>query len=137
MATPHKLLFIFGTRPEAIKLAPVIKEAARDSAFRVETCVTAQHRDMLDQVLRIFSIQPDYDLDIMQDNQSPTQVASAVLARLALTCAPATTAPEGSLTTPEILPIGACPKSRKGVMTAASVALRRCLEFMMMPRFTS
>ena len=70
MATPYKLLFIFGTRPEAIKLAPVIKEAARDPAFRVETCVTAQHREMLDQMLRIFEIAPEHDLDLMKDDQS-------------------------------------------------------------------
>ena len=70
MATPYKLLFIFGTRPEAIKLAPVVKEAARDSAFRVETCVTAQHREMLDQMLQIFEIVPEHDLDLMKDDQS-------------------------------------------------------------------
>jgi UDP-N-acetylglucosamine 2-epimerase (non-hydrolysing) len=70
MATPNKLLFIFGTRPEAIKLAPVVKEAARDPAFRVETCVTAQHREMLDQMLQIFEIAPGYDLDLMRYDQS-------------------------------------------------------------------
>ncbi len=70
MATPYKLLFIFGTRPEAIKLAPVVKEAVRDPAFRVETCVTAQHREMLDQMLQIFEIAPGYDLDLMKDDQS-------------------------------------------------------------------
>src|SRR5437867_11378035 len=70
MATPYKLLFIFGTRPEAIKLAPVIKEAARDPAFRVATCVTAQHREMLDQMLAIFGIAPEHDLDLMKDDQS-------------------------------------------------------------------
>jgi UDP-N-acetylglucosamine 2-epimerase (non-hydrolysing) len=80
---PLKVLTVFGTRPEAIKLAPVIRELAKHNervANRV--CVTAQHRDMLDQVLRVFDIQPDYDLDVMQDNQTPTQVASTVLARL-------------------------------------------------------
>src|SRR5258707_4648775 len=78
-----KVLTVFGTRPEAVKLGPVILELAKH-ADRIDSrvCVTAQHRDMLDQVLRIFNIQPDYDLDIMQDNQSPTQVASAVLAKL-------------------------------------------------------
>src|SRR5882762_1738651 len=78
-----KVLTVFGTRPEAVKLGPVIHELARH-ADRVTSrvCVTAQHRDMLDQVLRIFAIQPDYDLDVMQDNQTPTQVAAAVLARL-------------------------------------------------------
>src|ERR1700730_6311657 len=78
-----KVLTVFGTRPEAVKLGPVILELARHAdriASRV--CVTAQHRDMLDQVLHVFGIQPDYDLDIMQGNQTPTQVAAAVLARL-------------------------------------------------------
>jgi UDP-N-acetylglucosamine 2-epimerase (non-hydrolysing) len=70
MPIPHKLLFIFGTRPEAIKLAPVIKEAERDLAFRVQTCVTAQHRSMLDQMLKIFEIAPEHDLDLMKDDQS-------------------------------------------------------------------
>lgn len=67
---PFKLLFIFGTRPEAIKLAPVIEEARRDPAFHVETCVTAQHREMLDQMLQIFDIRPAHDLDLMKDDQS-------------------------------------------------------------------
>ncbi|HET6316927.1 MAG TPA: UDP-N-acetylglucosamine 2-epimerase (non-hydrolyzing), partial [Chloroflexota bacterium] len=78
-----KVLTVFGTRPEAVKLAPVIRELARypeQVASRV--CVTAQHRDMLDQVLRVFDIVPDYDLDVMQDNQTPTQVAATVLGKL-------------------------------------------------------
>src|ERR1700716_3176685 len=78
-----KVLTVFGTRPEAVKLGPVILELAHH-ADRIDSrvCVTAQHRDMLDQVLRIFGIQPAYDLDVMHDNQTPTQVASAVLAGL-------------------------------------------------------
>jgi len=77
------VLTVFGTRPEAVKLAPVIRELARHSAqVTSRVCVTAQHRDMLDQVLRVFGIEPDYDLDIMQDNQTPTQVAASVLARM-------------------------------------------------------
>jgi UDP-N-acetylglucosamine 2-epimerase (non-hydrolysing) len=78
-----KVLTVFGTRPEAVKLGPVIRELARHpEQVDSRVCVTAQHRDMLDQVLDIFGIQPDYDLDVMQDNQTPTQVASVVLARL-------------------------------------------------------
>src|SRR5947209_16071554 len=78
-----KVLTVFGTRPEAVKLGPVILELAKyKDRIDSRVCVTAQHRDMLDQVLRIFNIQPDYDLDIMQDNQSPTQVASAVLEKI-------------------------------------------------------
>jgi UDP-N-acetylglucosamine 2-epimerase (non-hydrolysing) len=78
-----KVLTVFGTRPEAVKLGPVILELARHpDRITSRVCVTAQHRDMLDQVLAIFGIQPDYDLDVMQDNQTPTQVASTVLARI-------------------------------------------------------
>jgi UDP-N-acetylglucosamine 2-epimerase (non-hydrolysing) len=80
-----KVLIIFGTRPEAIKLAPIIRELQRrsvDSRLQTIVCVTAQHRQMLDQVLHLFDIVPDYDLDLMKDNQTPTQVAAAVLARL-------------------------------------------------------
>lgn len=78
-----KVLTVFGTRPEAVKLGPVVLELARHAdRIRSRICVTAQHRDMLDQVLHIFDLHPDYDLDVMQDNQSPTQVASVVLARL-------------------------------------------------------
>jgi UDP-N-acetylglucosamine 2-epimerase (non-hydrolysing) len=82
-----KVLVVFGTRPEAIKLAPVIRELresvqARSPDLAVKVCVTAQHREMLDQVLRLFEIVPDYDLNLMQENQSPTQVAASVLSRL-------------------------------------------------------
>ena len=63
------VLFVFGTRPEAIKLAPVIERLHCNSAFRVKVCVTAQHREMLDQVLGTFGIVPDIDLDIMKENQ--------------------------------------------------------------------
>ncbi len=64
-----KVLVIFGTRPEAIKFAPVIKELERSSAFEALTCVTAQHRDMLDQALRLFGLRPNFDLDLMRPNQ--------------------------------------------------------------------
>jgi UDP-N-acetylglucosamine 2-epimerase (non-hydrolysing) len=78
-----KVLTVFGTRPEAVKLGPVVRELARHpDRIDSRVCVTAQHRDMLDQVLGIFDIHPDDDLDVMQDNQTPTQVASIVLARL-------------------------------------------------------
>ncbi len=78
-----KLLFVFGTRPEAIKMAPVIHEASRlGDRVACRVCVTAQHREMLDQVLALFGIAPDHDLEVMEDNQTPTQVAAAVLERL-------------------------------------------------------
>lgn len=78
-----KVLTVFGTRPEAIKMAPVVR-ALDDLPDRVETtvCVTAQHRDMLDQILELFDIHPHHDLRVMEENQSPTQVAAAVLSRL-------------------------------------------------------
>lgn len=74
-----KVLSIFGTRPEAIKVAPVVQALAADPAFEVKVCVTAQHRQMLDQVLDLFAISPDYDLDIMRDNQDLFDVTSRVL----------------------------------------------------------
>jgi len=78
-----RVLSVFGTRPEAIKMAPVVRELQkRPDQVESLVCVTAQHRQMLDQVLHLFGIVPDYDLNVMQDNQSPSQVASAVLARL-------------------------------------------------------
>lgn len=80
-----KILVVFGTRPEAIKLAPIIHELKRRSTsapLQPVICVTAQHRQMLDQMLQIFGIQPDYDLNVMEENQTPAQVASAVLSRL-------------------------------------------------------
>src|SRR5262245_21738622 len=74
------LLVTFGTRPEAIKMAPVVEALrARPDAFRVRVCVTAQHRDMLDQVLALFGIAPDLDLDLMRPGQTPAEVTARVL----------------------------------------------------------
>jgi UDP-N-acetylglucosamine 2-epimerase (non-hydrolysing) len=78
-----KVLSVFGTRPEAIKMAPVVKELERHNRhIESRVCVTAQHRDMLDQVLNLFHIGPDYDLDVMQPGQSPAQVAARVMGAL-------------------------------------------------------
>ncbi|MFQ3574763.1 MAG: UDP-N-acetylglucosamine 2-epimerase (non-hydrolyzing), partial [Thermodesulfovibrionales bacterium] len=77
-----RVLFIFGTRPEAIKLAPVIHEMRRDDFFEVKVCVTAQHRQMLDQVLGLFSISPDIDLDIMRPNQSLADLTASVVKKI-------------------------------------------------------
>ncbi len=77
--TLKKVLLVFGTRPEAIKMAPLVKLLQADSAFDARVCVTAQHREMLDQVLALFDIQPDFDLDIMKPNQDLTDVTQAVL----------------------------------------------------------
>jgi len=75
-----KALVIFGTRPEAIKLAPVVKALRRrPETFATSICVTAQHREMLDQVLDVFSLRPDYDLDLMQNGQSLAGFVSRAL----------------------------------------------------------
>ncbi len=76
------LLFVFGTRPEAIKVAPVIEELRRDASFDVKVCVTGQHREMLAQVLRLFEIVPDADLDLMQPNQDLTDIAAGILVNM-------------------------------------------------------
>jgi len=82
--TRKKILCVFGTRPEAIKFAPLIKLARSDYAdhLQVEVAVTAQHRSMLDQVLEVFGIVPDYDLDIMRDNQDLFDVTVNALSGL-------------------------------------------------------
>jgi len=76
-----KLLFVFGTRPEAIKLAPIIDWGRRYHAenFIISTCVTGQHQEMLDQVLELFNIRPDYDLNIMEFDQKLEQVTAGIL----------------------------------------------------------
>ncbi|WP_413736643.1 non-hydrolyzing UDP-N-acetylglucosamine 2-epimerase [Sodalis sp. RH21] len=74
-----KVLIVFGTRPEAIKMAPLILALAKDPAFEARICVTAQHREMLDQVLRLFEIVPDYDLNIMRPDQGLTEITSRIL----------------------------------------------------------
>ncbi len=79
----HKILLIFGTRPEAIKLCPVIRGLRENPhKFDVKVCVTAQHREMLDQVLEAFQVQPDYDLDLMLPGQTLFQSTSRILAGL-------------------------------------------------------
>ena len=77
--TPTKILTIFGTRPGAIKLAPVILKARRDNSFDVRICLTGQHDEMLKQVLDFFGIIPDHDLEIMQPNQSLYDVTADIL----------------------------------------------------------
>jgi UDP-N-acetylglucosamine 2-epimerase (non-hydrolysing) len=78
-----KTLFVFGTRPEAIKLCPVILHLnSRPEDFQVSVCVTAQHRSMLDQVLRVFGVKPDYDLDLMLPGQTLSQSTSRIVAAL-------------------------------------------------------
>ncbi|WP_326979558.1 non-hydrolyzing UDP-N-acetylglucosamine 2-epimerase [Catenovulum agarivorans] len=77
-----KVLTVFGTRPEAIKMAPLVHALASDRRFDAKVCVTAQHREMLDQVLELFQITPDYDLDIMKAGQTLPQVTSRILLEL-------------------------------------------------------
>jgi UDP-N-acetylglucosamine 2-epimerase (non-hydrolysing) len=77
-----KILTVFGTRPEAIKMAPLVKLLAQQHDFDARVCVTAQHRQMLDQVLDLFDIAPDYDLDIMKPGQSLSDVTTAILTRI-------------------------------------------------------
>ncbi|WP_434586906.1 non-hydrolyzing UDP-N-acetylglucosamine 2-epimerase [Klebsiella sp. R390] len=74
-----KVLTVFGTRPEAIKMAPLVHALAKDPHFEAKVCVTAQHREMLDQVLKLFSIVPDYDLNIMQPGQGLTEITCRIL----------------------------------------------------------
>lgn len=74
-----KVLSVFGTRPEAIKMAPLVKALADDHFFDAKVCVTAQHREMLDQVLELFEITPDYDLNLMKAGQDLYDITSGVL----------------------------------------------------------
>ena len=74
-----KVMTVFGTRPEAIKMAPLVKELEKNPQIESVVCVTAQHRQMLDQVLEIFDIKPDYDLDIMKDRQTLIGITTKVL----------------------------------------------------------
>ncbi len=78
-----KILVVFGTRPEAIKMAPIIQKLKKEEdCYETRVCVTAQHREMLDQVLDLFKINPDYDLNIMQPDQDLDEVASKILIKL-------------------------------------------------------
>ncbi len=80
--TRLRFLSIFGTRPEAVKMAPVVQALAARPGIESLVCVTAQHRQMLDQVLRLFNIQPDVDLDLMRPNQSLAGITAAILTHL-------------------------------------------------------
>ncbi|SHE29172.1 UDP-N-Acetylglucosamine 2-epimerase [Thermoanaerobacter uzonensis DSM 18761] len=74
-----KIVSVFGTRPEAIKMAPLIKALEREKDFESKVCVTAQHREMLDQVLRLFNITPNYDLNIMKEKQTLSEITNSAL----------------------------------------------------------
>lgn len=77
-----KILSVFGTRPEAVKMAPVVRLLKTTSGVEARVCVTAQHRQMLDQVLKLFEINTDYDLDLMRENQSLAQLSAAIFINL-------------------------------------------------------
>ena len=77
-----RVLLIFGTRPEAIKMAPVLHALRDQPHLETRVCVTAQHREMLDQVLELFDIDPDYDLNVMVPDQKLSGIASDVIARI-------------------------------------------------------
>lgn len=77
--TKKRILTVFGTRPEAIKMAPLVHALAKDERFEAKVCVTAQHREMLDQVLELFEITPDYDLNLMKSGQSLTDITCVIL----------------------------------------------------------
>jgi UDP-N-acetylglucosamine 2-epimerase (non-hydrolysing) len=82
-----KILSVFGTRPEAVKMAPVVQRLAQSPGMNSRVCVTAQHRQMLDQVLNLFEIQPDYDLDLMRDDQSLAELSASIFTHLDLVLA--------------------------------------------------
>lgn len=80
--TKKRVLTVFGTRPEAIKMAPLVHALNADERFDAKVCVTAQHREMLDQVLELFEITPDYDLNLMKAGQTLNDVTAAILLNL-------------------------------------------------------
>ena len=77
-----KILSVFGTRPEAVKMAPIVRLLTHTAGIEARVCVTAQHRQMLDQVLDLFEIQPDYDLDLMRENQSLAEISASIFTHL-------------------------------------------------------
>jgi len=77
-----RVLSIFGTRPEAVKMAPILQELGAKSGVQSTICVTAQHRHMLDRVLQLFEIKPQYDLDLMQPDQSLAALTGAIFSNL-------------------------------------------------------
>lgn len=82
LAEPIRVLSVFGTRPEAVKMAPVVKALEQEPAIESRICVTGQHRQMLDQVLKGFNIHPDYDLNLMKPDQSLTELTAEILLQI-------------------------------------------------------
>src|SRR6476620_12099974 len=77
-----KVLSVFGTRPEAVKMAPIVRLLQQTTGLESRVCVTAQHRQMLDQVLELFEIKPDYDLNLMRDNQTLASISASIFTHL-------------------------------------------------------
>ena len=77
-----KIMLVFGTRPEAIKMCPLVNELKKRESIQTIVCVTGQHRSMLEQVLEAFNVEPDYDLSIMKDNQTLFDVTVNILERI-------------------------------------------------------
>lgn len=82
MAVKKKVMVVFGTRPEAIKMCPLVLELKKRPGLETVVCVTGQHREMLDQVLQVFGVVPDYDLSIMQDNQTLFDITINILGKM-------------------------------------------------------
>ena len=76
------IMLVFGTRPEAIKMCPLVNELKRREKFKTVVCVTGQHRQMLDQVLKVFQVTPDYDLSIMKDKQTLFDITTNILNKI-------------------------------------------------------
>ncbi|MDB4132551.1 UDP-N-acetylglucosamine 2-epimerase (non-hydrolyzing) [Amylibacter sp.] len=96
------VLVVFGTRPEAIKMAPLVKRLEADSRFKCEVCVTAQHREMLDQVLKLFEIKPKYDMDLMKKGQKLEDLTASIitgLSHIIVSCKPDIILVHGDTTT--------------------------------------
>ncbi|GGE22961.1 non-hydrolyzing UDP-N-acetylglucosamine 2-epimerase [Streptococcus himalayensis] len=77
-----KIMLVFGTRPEAIKMCPLVKELEKNEYFQTIVCVTGQHREMLQQVLDVFDVKPDYDLEIMKEEQTLFSITTSILEKL-------------------------------------------------------
>ena len=77
-----KIMLVFGTRPEAIKMCPLVNELKTRKELQTVVCVTGQHRQMLDQVLNAFNVEPDYDLSIMKDKQTLFDVTTSILEKI-------------------------------------------------------
>ena len=82
MTSKKKVMLVFGTRPEAIKMCPLVNELKKRENLQTVVCVTAQHRQMLDQVLKTFNVVPDYDLNIMKDRQTLFDITTNILNRI-------------------------------------------------------